>query len=75
MKNQKMKIYLDNKIKAHQEIKQRMLDMSLAFETVEGSNSEFVLVDGRDKYLGESDAEKHLDEVADELHSWYYCNC
>jgi hypothetical protein len=70
-----MKLYLDKTSQAHLEIQQRMQDMTLAFQTEEGSQAEIVLEDGSQKFIGEQEATKHLDEIAGELHSWYYCNC
>jgi hypothetical protein len=70
-----MKVYLDKALKGQHNIHQRMLDMRLAFETIEGPFQEIILEDGREKYVGAEASNKHLDEIAGELHSWYYCHC
>ncbi len=70
-----MKLYLNKNVESHMEIKQRMDDMRLAYETEEVKLSEITLEDGKEKYAGVQATIEHLDEIAGELHQWYYCNC
>ena len=60
----------------YDEIIDRLKSLSLAFTAEKAPNNSAlklvdsgVTIDGKDAIL------KHLDELAGELHQWYYCNC
>lgn len=68
-------IYNCNNVE-HLEIKEKMDDLTLAFEKKESSDiSEIVFEDGKEILAGIEAVTKRLEEIESELHQWYYCNC
>jgi len=70
-----MKLHYNSEKANHIEIKERMDSLTLAYEVLDSKNEQAVLEDGKLSYKGDLEITKHLDDVAGELHSWYYCNC
>ncbi len=58
------------------EIEDRLQGLSLAFESKSVSEAgDLQLVDGTKQVQGLAKIQAHLDELSQELHQWYYCNC
>ncbi|GLR20120.1 hypothetical protein [Portibacter lacus] len=70
-----MKLYYNSQSDAGVEIRERMKSMSLAFTAEMIPEHLLKLEDGKEVFQGENAIAKHLDQIAGELHNWYYCNC
>lgn len=58
------------------EIEERLKGLSLAFESKSVSEAvDLQLMDGTKHVQGLAEIQAHLDELSQELHQWYYCNC
>ena len=58
------------------EVEEKLKELSLSYQLKEDANtSETVLVDGDKTLAGKTQIMQHLDELAGELHMWYYCGC
>ncbi len=61
---------------ATQALEERLAQLSLAFKTEHDPTLETpVLIEGNTTIAGIEYIAKHLDQLAGELHSWWYCNC
>lgn len=57
-------------------IVERVQGMSLAYLLVADEHADqIVIADGSAKYTGIDEIHKYLDQLSEELHQWYYCNC
>ncbi len=58
------------------EIEDRLRGLSLAFQSKSVSEAaDLQLLDGTKQIQGLAEIQAHLDELSQELHQWYYCNC
>ena len=58
------------------EIEERLKGLSLAFESKSVPEAvDLQLMDGTKHVQGLAEIQAHLDELSQELHQWYYCNC
>lgn len=59
-----------------EEVEDRLKSLSLAFESKTAAQSvKLQLIDGSKQIQGLAAIQAHLDELSQELHQWYYCNC
>ncbi|NRB49054.1 MAG: hypothetical protein HRU41_15370 [Saprospiraceae bacterium] len=59
-----------------EEVEDRLKSLSLAFESRTAAQSvNLQLIDGSKQIQGLTAIQAHLDELSQELHQWYYCNC
>ena len=58
------------------EVEERLKSLSLAFESKTVPQVvKLQLIDGTEQVEGSAAIQAHLDELSQELHQWYYCNC
>lgn len=58
------------------EVEERLKSLSLAFESKTVPQVvKLQLIDGTKQVEGSAAIQAHLDELSQELHQWYYCNC
>lgn len=58
------------------EIEERLKSLSLAFKSQSVPETvDLQLLDGTKQVQGLVEIQAHLDELSQELHQWYYCNC
>ena len=61
---------------AVKEIEDKLTALSLAFKKeVINTPKALILVDGKDKVVGQKAILEHLHLLEAELNSWYYCDC
>ena len=59
-----------------EEVEDRLKSLSLAFESKTATQAvNLRLIDGSKQIQGLTAIQAHLDELSQELHQWYYCNC
>lgn len=59
-----------------EEITERLKQLSLAYQIEESSEVDNItLQEGKKAIVGLVKIKSHLEELATELHQWYYCNC
>lgn len=57
-------------------IVERVQGMSLAHHLVADDHADqIVIADKSTTYTGVDEIHKYLDQLSEELHQWYYCNC
>ena len=67
----------DEKDAAFKEVEERMLSLSLGFQTTQQKGLDSVSLFDNEELIanGKTAILAHLDEVSGELHQWYYCSC
>lgn len=71
-----MKLIFNAENRAHKDIEERIISMSLAHEVEKVADLEIpILIDGREEIKGLKAIDLHLDQLKDELHNWYYGSC
>jgi hypothetical protein len=57
------------------DIRERLEQMSLAYRHQTVESEDIQLEDGEKQISGSQAIHRYLDQLAEELHQWYYCSC